>query len=350
MFIRARLGLSILALLLSTAAVSAQQISPSSQPGDGKIYLDIVVTPKSGPPVSGLQQQDFTLLDDKVPRTITSFQALGGSQAPIEVILVVDAINSPYESVSYVRGEIDKFLRADGGRLAHPTALALLTDKGLQTQEGFSSDGNALSALLDQSSVGLRTIRRSSGYYGAAERYQLFIDALHQLTAREVPRPGRKVILWVSPGWPLLSGPGTELGSKQLQELFADIVSLSTQLRQARITLYSIDPQGTTDFASAAYYKQFLKGIRESSKAQPGDLELQVLATQSGGLALSLSNDVAAGLNECLADTEAYYEISFDPPPADKRDEYHHLEIRLSKGGLTARTRQGYYAQPSPHQ
>ena len=198
--------------------------------------------------------------------------------------------------------------------------------------------------------MGLRTIRRSSGYYGAVERYQLSVQALRLLTARDASRPGRKIILWVSPGWPLLSGPGTELGSKQLQELFADIVSLSTQLRQARITLYSIDPLGTTDFGSAAYYKQFLKGIRKPSQVQPGDLELQVLATQSGGLALNLSNDLAASLNECLADTEAYYEISFDPPPADTRDEYHHLEIKLAKGGLTARTRQGYYAQPLPRQ
>ena len=263
MFNGARLGLSILLLLLSTTAVSAQQYSPPSQPGDGKIYLDVVVTPKSGPPVSGLQQQDFTLLDDKVPRTITSFQALGGSQAPIEVILVVDAVNTPYENVSYVRGEIDKFLRADGGHLAHPTALAVLTDKGTQIQEGFSSDGNALSASLDQSSVGLRTIRRSSGYYGAVERYQLSVQALRLLTARDASRPGRKIILWVSPGWPLLSGPGTELGSKQLQELFADIVSLSTQLRQARITLYSIDPLGTTDFGSAA--SKELENLAKSS-------------------------------------------------------------------------------------
>jgi len=47
-----------------------------------------------------------------------------------------------------------------------------------------------------------------------------------------------------------------------------------------------------------------------------------------------------------LADTEAYYELSFDPPPGDRRDEYHHLEIQVAKPGLIARTRQGYYSQP----
>lgn len=72
-----------------------------------------------------------------------------------------------------------------------------------------------------------------------------------------------------------------------------------------------------------------------------------MIATQSGGLALDFNNDVAALLQKCLADTQAYYEISFDTPAADQQDEYHHLEFKLAKPGLTARTRQGYYAQPS---
>jgi len=51
-------------------------------------------------------------------------------------------------------------------------------------------------------------------------------------------------------------------------------------------------------------------------------------------------------LQQCMADTQAWYQITFDPPLADHRDEYHSLEIGIAKPGLTARTRQGYYAQP----
>jgi hypothetical protein len=29
-----------------------------------------------------------------------------------------------------------------------------------------------------------------------------------------------------------------------------------------------------------------------------------------------------------------------------KREEYHHLEVRVAKAGVVARTRQGYYSQP----
>lgn len=94
------------------------------------------------------------------------------------------------------------------------------------------------------------------------------------------------------------------------------------------------------------YYQDFLKGVSKPSQVNVGDLSLQVLAVQSGGLALASSNDVAALLEKCLADTEAYYELSFTPTPADHRDEYHNLLVQVSKPGLTVRTRTGYYAEP----
>jgi VWFA-related protein len=346
MLLKVRIGIF---LILCTTSISAQQRSAQSQIESGRIYLDVVVTPKSGPPVAGLQQEDFTVVDNKLPQAITSFRALNERDARLEVILVVDAVNIDYERVAFVREQIGKFLRADGGHLAQPTALAFFTDKGTQIEEGFSSDGNALSTVLDGYAVGLRTIRRSSEYEGA-ERFNLSIEALQELAAREAPRPGRKIVLWISPGWPLLSGPATAalIDSKQQQQLFASVVSLSSQLQQARITLYSVDPLGAGESVLRAnYYQEFVKGVTEPSKVEPANLSLQVLAVQSGGLALDFNNDVTGLLRECLADTRAYYEISVDRPAADHRDEYHHLEIKVAKAGVTGRTRQGYYAQPA---
>jgi VWFA-related protein len=335
------------AMLCATAAWAHQDAAPT-QAANGKITLDVVVSPKSGPPVADLQQQDFTLLDNNTPQTITSFKAVTGREAPIEVVLVIDAVNASYQTVSVARLEIDKFLRAEGGRLAYPVALVLFTDKGTQGLGGFSTDGNALDAALNEADAGLRSITRSAGFYGATERVHLSIQMLGQLVEQMAARPGRKLMLWVSPGWPLLSGPRIDLDSKQQQQLFADIVNLSTRLLQARVTLYNINPLGNTEsLASGSYYKEFVKGISKPSQVQVGDLGLQVLADQSGGLVLNFSNDVASLLRECISDSVPYYEISFDPPPGDKRDEYHHLEIKLAKAGLTARTRQGYYAQPS---
>lgn len=349
MFIGARLGFFLLVSSLSITAVSAQLPSPSAQPVPDLVYLDVVVTPKSGPPVSGLQQQDFTVLDNKAPMTLTSFQAMRGDQAPIHVIIVVDDVNTGVNNIAYERSEIDKFLRADGGHLVHPTAFAFLTDSGLQVQEDFSTDGNALSAVLDKTDVGLHSIARGAGIYGADERFKISLGALIQLTSRESALPGRKIVLWISPGWALFSNPAIEqqLDSTQEAQIFRDIVRFSTLLRQAGITLYSIDPLGTSDFGGRSFrWEMYVKGVAKPTQAEPGALGLQVLATQSGGLALTTGNDITAFLKQCLADTQAYYELSFAPSLDQKRDEYHHLEVRVAKPGLIARTRQGYYSNP----
>jgi VWFA-related protein len=349
LFIYARVGLFLLASLPCTGAVSAQQNSLAAQPNDDKIYLDVVVSPKTGPPVADLQQQDFTLLDNKSLRTITSFQAFAGREAPIKVVLVIDAVNTSTQRVGYVRIQIDKFLRAEGGHLAYPVALAVATDRGISIAAELSSDGNALSDVLDKQDVAIRAIGRSAGFYGAAERLQYSLAALHQLTASLSPQPGRKIVLWVSPGWPLLSGPRVELSSKEQQQIFSEVVSFSTQLRQVGITLYSVNPAGSTEsLLRASYYKDFLKGVSKPNQVAAGDLGLPVLAVQSGGLALELNNDLTALLQECISDVAPYYEISFDAAPVERPDEYHQLEIKLAKPGLTARTRQGYYAQPIP--
>ena len=89
MLINARCCFFLLVPLLYAAAVSAQQHSPLTQPGADRIFLDVIVTPKSGPPVSGLQRQDFTLLDNKVPQTITSFQAVDGGRLPLRLFFLL---------------------------------------------------------------------------------------------------------------------------------------------------------------------------------------------------------------------------------------------------------------------
>jgi hypothetical protein len=106
-----RRAVLILAVLLAASTTSAQQLAPPSRAGGNRIDLDVVVARKSGTPVSGLQQQDFTLLDNKVPQTITSFQALDGTQTPIQVVIVIDAVNAPYRAIAYERDQIDSSAR-----------------------------------------------------------------------------------------------------------------------------------------------------------------------------------------------------------------------------------------------
>lgn len=321
----------------------------SAAPNDGLIHLDVVVAPKNGAPVKDLQQSNFTITDNKSAQTITSFRAVTGRETKVEVLLVVDAVNAGPETVSFERQQIDKFFGSESGTLPYPTSLAVVTDKGVQMMGGFSTDGKALSEALGKFNNGLRIINGSSGYYGAEERLKYSLDGLSALMAAEGPRPGRKLMIWLSPGWPLLSGPGTELDAKQQQQIFANVVAINTQLRDGRITMYAINPLGGNEsLFRASYYEEFLKGVSKPSQVNLGNLGLPVLAVQSGGLAFDYNTDLAGLIQKCTADAAPYYEIAFQPPAGDKRDEYHQLQIKVDQPGLVARTRQGYYLQPAP--
>ena len=153
-------------------------------------------------------------------------------------------------------------------------------------------------------------------------------------------------MLFLSPGWALLSGANVELDQKQEQQILGDIVATNLDLMHARITLYAVDPLGTADAGiHSVYYKNFLKGVTKLSDVHFGALGLQVLAEQSGGLALTENNDVSAEIRKCLADGDNYYEISYAAPASTKPNEFHKIEVKVAKPDLIARTQMGYYAR-----
>jgi VWFA-related protein len=175
----------------------------------------------------------------------------------------------------------------------------------------------------------------------------LSIRALNAVASFEEKKPERKLLIWLSPGWDLIR-PWTQLSSKDRQSIFGTIVAASAALWQARITLYSIDPGGAGEAGSlrTTYFQEFLKPLRTAGQAQDGNLLLPVLAEQSGGRVLSASNDIAGEIASCAAEADSYYVLSFDSPLADGPNDFHALEVKIGKPGLTARTRAGHYDQP----
>jgi len=201
--------------------------------------------------------------------------------------------------------------------------------------------------LLESSNSSLRIIGRSTGFYGAEERLGTSFTALSRLISYEGTKPGRKMVLWISPGWPLLEGPNVQTSSKQQQAFFSWIAEYSNSLRTSRITLYAVDPLGTGEnLLHEFYYQSFLKGVKNAGQANSGNLALQVLAVQSGGRALTANNDLTAQINSCVADASAFYVMSFDAAPSDRVKEYHALTVKVDKAGVKARTNAAYYGQP----
>jgi VWFA-related protein len=335
------------ALAQQGAVPPAQAAAAAPAVAASRIALDVLVTDKARKPVGELEPSDFTLLDNDQPRKILSFRRTDGVAGskfdpPVEVIIVLDAFNVPYQAVTLQRLELDKFLRSNDGHLAQPVSIFLLSSDGLRVQPAPSRDGNALAAALDH--VGpVRAMDSASGVFGEVERLNTSIQAMQGIAENEARKPGRKMVIWIGLGWPWLEANAFVKSNEARRSYFRSIVQLSTKLREARITLYALYSRIAI---SSIAYLAYMKPITEAKKADSGNLGLQVLAAQSGGRVLDGSNDLSGQITDCISDIGSYYTLSFAAPPAAQADEYHSLKVGVSQPGLTARTNTGYYNQP----
>lgn len=352
--------------------------TPSSE-AEGLFRLDVMVTDTAGKPATGLESKDFTLLDNGQPQSLVSFHAFGGvpapSDPPAEVILVIDTISLPDRLASIEKSEVEKFLRLNGGHLAHPVSVFGLSDKGLWTVSEQSSNGNVLAEELAQNKqqpVAVRAIRRSPGqpqslgFLASEDGPGLTaLKALGYVAADARRRTGRKLLLWIGPGWGI--GSGKRLASMLSREqLFMTINWFSTLLREARIVLYSISIGDAGPEPHPLQYQELLDGVESDRDASIDNLDRRVLAVQSGGRVVDLPDDLRAipekkptkptdrtpaidlvgPIQTCLDEAAAFYTVTFDPAYTDNFDEYHDWKLKVARPGLTVRTRTGYYDQP----
>jgi VWFA-related protein len=349
------------ALFLTLAVVatgaSAQRspdapvLPPQPAAQRGPTALDVVVTDKAGHPISGLQQSDFTLLDNGQPTPIRSFAAVDDSASqkiPTQAIVLIDEVNTSFVAVSTERGQIHNFLTQNQGHLPFPVTIIFLTDTGMKQMNQPTTDGNALDAQLQTEQGELRDIRRSAGFYGRSDELSISLKALGSIAGSLAPVPGRKLLVWISPGWAMFNSPNVYLTDRERRAFFDGIVNLSDGLRQARISLYAVNPLGTADAGAIrnTEWQEFMKPVRDANHADPGDLALQVLSIQSGGQVFYGNNDIAGEIAKSVADGSVWYQLTFDMQRADSPNAWHSLEIKLDKPGLKVRTRNGYYAKP----
>jgi VWFA-related protein len=327
----------------------------ASDSSGGLIRLNVMVTDQSGKPAAGLDLKDFTLLDNDRPQPVVSFQAFDGTltkpDSPTEVVLLIDTIGIPPQQVADEDQQVWTFLRRNGGHLTRPVSIFRLSDTGLWMLAEPSTDGNALAAAL----VGKNEPRLIRDAHHDKSRDQPSLLALKELGAlatMERRKPGRKLVIWIGPGWGVGSATRLE-GVTDGQHLFDAIVWFSTLLQEADITLYSVS-KGESDYR-ALYNGGSLKGVKSVKQANVRNLDRNVLTVESGGRVLGRDSDasnqmttpdLAVLIDDCVKDAAVFYTLSFDPAATDHLQEYHDLKVLVGKPGLVARTNTGYYDQP----
>jgi VWFA-related protein len=325
---------------------------PVPDPTQGMIRLDVVVTDKSGTPVTGLRQQDFTLRDNGEPANIVSFQAFDGVTAtpdpPVVVILVIDELDLPPGPLADAKHEAESFLRQNDGKLSQPVSIYRISSEGLSGSAEPSWDGNMLADEIAQGRephVIWKPSMVSDDLAGIAVKSKPHhaLLALGSIAIEQRRRPGRKLMFWLGRGWQFKTA--TESAA------FDFVTEFSTRLREARIDLWSAtewpfyDQFGRPLLVTHYIYKDYLEGLTPKTVSF-SYLALHIVATQTGGGVLETNNDLGGKIGKRVEEASAFYSLTFDPPRTNEVDEYHALKVEVGKPDLTAHTSTGYFDEP----
>jgi VWFA-related protein len=343
-----------------------------------RIVLNVLVTDRSGKPVKGLKEDDFTLLDNGQQRPISSFRVVEGSKGlvPARVVLMLDTVNNNPRDITNDRKGIEQYLKQSQTRLPYPTSIAILSGSGTRVLQP-SQDREALLGELRMLTSGVHQFDCTDEGGGSEQvfttinlgtgttildglhpdqksgclnqRFQRSVSALERFATEQEDVPGRVILIWIGSGWPLLLSPEFRQDSAALKRNFFDnLVLVSTALREAQVTL---DAVFSPDFYRKVELRgdhdnSFFNGVPTEDQMTASSLGLQVLAHRSGGQILTESKDLGDEIVKCIDDAESYYALSFDSPPATRPGEFHSLQVNVNKPGLTVRTNTGYYGQP----
>ena len=336
--------------------------------------LTVEVTDSSNKPVAALTQENFTVLDNHKPQKIAVFHEVDGSAASAGVhgIVVLDGINDGGSAVGRVKKDLGKFLSQSKAPLTFPLSLVFVSEGGA-TESEPSTDRGVLAAQLAQmarlphssdcgrtgSSIeGSRIQQQPNVTLGTREQDQAdcvnshllqSISALRDVLGEQANVRGRGILVWAGSGWPMVAEYSAEPAAGNHRGNFRDIlVELTTNLREAQVTLDAIS------WGDFEHPKNIRKPILSADASVPftpdqiaeESMSLPALAQSSGGQAVARTKDFADAFAAFLADADRFYELSFDSVPSAAPDEFHSIEVKVDRPGVTVRTSTAYFAQP----
>ena len=371
------------------------------------VQIDVIVTDKSKQLVRGLKREDFELLDNGKPQTITNFvfedsQASGAesntpearpaarSLAPGELkrvlAFVVDTLHMKHENVYATRKMLDEFVdhqlqpgdlvlilptAGGSGLLQQFTADRRLLKQAIarlhpvyyttqstprrtldarnpsmrQERPGF----NRVPGALSMPDVGLGSYGRDYDPLEQADIHST-LKTLDEMIKAMGKVPGRKLGVFISEGMRLYA-TGTE----------SDLQETINRAARANVVFYSIDPRGLdpaiagTDEDLSAIADALGVSVGEAvsmvSRAKELDLResqdsLKLIAYDTGGTFFGNSNDIKRGLDNMLDQNAAYYMLGFQPDGRAWDGKFHKVKVAVrNRPDLTVTYRKGYVAK-----
>lgn len=416
-------GFSVLAfgaLAIAQDAPSTESQTPTVGSFFGSVDVQVVniavhVTDKQGQPVTDLTLEDFELFEDGRPVAISDFYAVVDgrpvrkpestdtppapqpeAQPPVTpdvqelpedqrlyLVIYVDNFNLHPLSRRWVINGAKRFLTSYV--TAEDRVLVISYDRDLKVRTpGFVSDRNVIEEALEEAAMVtahavnrdaernrvLQEVDRANeplfalnevrGHADFVHNEMSFgIDAIRQAVNKVAGIDGRKAMLYISDGLPMMVGedlflavserfqdlPNSEMFRYNMNRRFKE---LTAQANSAGVTLYTLDARGlhATQSQSAEFnYTNLLrsKALIDSTR----DLNLQStlieMADDTGGQAILNTNALAPAFRRLQQDLRTYYSLGYQPATIDGR--YHTLEVKVKRPGVKVRHRGGYRAK-----
>lgn len=289
--------LAVAALL--TAAPAAQRIRVSTQ----TVPMYASVTDGSGRLVANLQQSDFEVYDNGKLQTLTNFV---NDVTPFTAVVMLDTSGSMTLNLDFVKLAAEEFLirmlpedRAKVGAFNDKIQV-------LPRDEPFTGDRDRLIRILKD---GLD--------FGYPTRLW---DAVDESIAHLENEEGRRVVVVFTDG----DDSASRLG---LNDVLA-------RAREKDMMVYAIGLQS-----------DYFNG-QTRVRTRP-DRGLRKIAEETGGgfFELTKKDELGPTFTRVAQELHSQYVLGFTPAALDGK--VHKLELKVTKPGLTARSRKSYVAAPS---
>lgn len=386
-----------IALILSLAiafAQTQQQTPPETviRINVNLVQVDATVTDSHGKPVTDLKAEDFQILQDGKPQVITNFSFVNlkpeGGDAPRPaarsvakgtvppppavgklrmdkvrrtVALVVDDLGLSFSSIAYVRSALKKFV--DQEMLPGDLVAIVRTGAGIGALQQFTADKRQLYAAIDRvkfnaiGRVGVSSFEPMGSDTGDAamnqERASIMsagtLGAINYVVGGLRELPGRKSVLLFSENLKLFNADGMD------ERVMQEVRRLTDAANRASVVIYSIDPRGLQYFGPTAadntsgMSAQQISEIPMQRSAEVFNSQdgMVLLASQTGGLFMQNTNDIAGAVHKVMLDSEGYYLIGYHPAASTfdaktGQPKYHKISVKVKRAGLQVRSRNGF--------
>ena len=398
----ALLALLVLPLHAQSTSSDAPQNVPVLKTTARAVVVDIVVTDKGGASVGGLQQRDFSVLEDGKNQAIDFFEEHTASNAPpvslpqlppdvysnepsvapneAVNVLLLDSLNTEEADQVYAHKQIEGFI----GSLQPGMRVAIYTlNTRLKLLQGFTSDGALLRAaieskaaapgttilsrsrqddLFDKEAVSMagdaqarQAAERSVQEYTGTQQSQtasLTLATLQQLARSLSAIPGRKNLIWFASKFPVALFPEgdnrallTAFHGHELPEALRETVNMLTR---ARVALYPVSARGLMDDrttnADNGDGSMAWNPYQESPAIRATAATMDQLATDTGGQAIYTTNDVKTALTRDIQNGAHYYTVSYTPSNEKTDGAFRRIEVKLTESKYKLAYRRGYYA------